>query len=172
MPAEYICLFSYLLHTYFIVSSQCIFNEFKRQRSVSFCDISWGSSVHPETSDVLSNLPMLDQCGLELCINLGASHPLYEQNKYVVDTLKHIVKKYNIGSLLEYSETSERLKQKQSGQLWFSQFGLNVPEEQVLITSGLQNSLAIILTSLFRFGDKIVTNSIIYPGIKNIANSL
>lgn len=123
-------------------------------------------------SDVLSNLPMLDQCGLELCINLGASHPLYEQNKYVVDTLKHIVKKYNIGSLLEYSETSGRMKHKQSGQLWFSQFGLNVPEEQVLITSGLQNSLAIILTSLFRFGDKIVTNSIIYPGIKNIANSL
>jgi DNA-binding transcriptional MocR family regulator len=86
--------------------------------------------------------------------------------------LKQIIKKANISSLLEYSETSGRLGHKQSGQRWLSEFGLNVPAEQVLITSGLQNSLAIILTSLFRFGDKIVTNSVVYPGIKNIANSL
>lgn len=124
------------------------------------------------SSDVLSNLPMLDQYGLEHCINLGASHPLYEQNKYVVEILKHIIKKANISSLLEYSETSGRVGHKQSGQRWLSQFGVNVPVEQVLITSGLQNSLAIILTSLFHFGDKIVTNSVVYPGIKNIANSL
>lgn len=124
------------------------------------------------SSDVLSNLPMLDQCGLEQCINLGASHPLYEQNKYVVEILKQIIKKANISSLLEYAETSGRIGHKQSGQHWLSQFGVNVSVEQVLITSGLQNSLAIILTSLFHFGDKIVTNSVVYPGIKNIANSL
>lgn len=124
------------------------------------------------SSDVLSNFPMLDQCGLDHCINLGASHPLYEQNKYIVDILKHIIKKVNISSLFEYAEPSGRFRHKQSGQSWLSQFGLHVTAEKILISSGLQNSLAIILTSLFRFGDKIVTNSVVYPGIKNIASSL
>ncbi len=123
-------------------------------------------------SDVLSNLPMLDESGLEHCINLGASHPLYEQNKYVVQILKRLIKKANVSSILKYSETSGRLAHRQSGQKWLSQFGLNVPVENLLISSGLQNSLAIILASLFHFGDKIVTNTVIYPGIKNIANNL
>lgn len=124
------------------------------------------------SSDVLSKFPMLDQCGLEHCVNLGASHPLYNQNKYVVQVLKQIIKKTNVTNLLEYTETSGRFGHKLSGQNWLFQFGLKVPVENILISSGLQNSLAIILTSLFRFGDKIVTNSVIYPGIKNIANSL
>lgn len=122
-------------------------------------------------SDVLSNLPMLDDSGLDHCINLGASHPLYEQNKYVEQTLKNLIKKANISSIMEYSETSGRLVHRQSGQKWLSQFGLHVPAENLLISSGLQNSLAIILSSLFRFGDKIVTNTVTYPGIKNIAGS-
>lgn len=39
-------------------------------------------------------------------------------------------------------------------------------------TSGLQNSLAVILTSLFRCGDKIATDALIYPGFKNLAAAL
>ncbi len=123
-------------------------------------------------SDVISNLPMLNESGLEHCINLGASHPPYKQNKYVALMLKQLTKKASIDSILEYSEVSGRLLHKRSGKKWLSEFGLNVSARNILITSGLQNSLAIILASLFQYGDKIATNAVIYPGIKNIAGNL
>lgn len=123
-------------------------------------------------SDVLANLPMLDESGMEQCINMGASHPLYKQNEYVTQLLKKLVKKANISSVLEYAETSGRLAHRKSGQVWLARYGLSVPVDRILITSGLQNSIAIILASLFCFGDKIATNTLIYPGLKNIAGNL
>lgn len=123
-------------------------------------------------SDVLANLPMLDERGLEHCINMGASHPLYAQNKCVGQMLIKLSRKTNIAGILEYAETSGHLAHRQSGKAWLEHFGLSVTPQNILITSGLQNSLAIILSSLFRFGDKLVTNAVIYPGIKNIANML
>ena len=51
-----------------------------------------------------SDLPMLDETGLDRCINLGASHPLYEQNAYVVETLRRLLKKANVSAVLEYGE--------------------------------------------------------------------
>lgn len=125
------------------------------------------------SSDVLSNLPMLDETGLEHCINLGASHPLYEQNQYITGTLKQLLKKTNtISNIFEYSGLSSRPTHKQSGLLWLKNFGICASEENILITSGLQNALAVTLSSLFRSGDKIATNALTYPGIKTIANSL
>lgn len=124
------------------------------------------------SADVLSNIPMLDENGLDKCINLGASHPLYEHNSYIEQSLKHLLKKKNMCSILEYCDTSGRKSHRSSGSQWLEHFGLHVAPEKILVTSGLQNSIAIILSSLFKFGDKILTNSLIYPGLKNIANSL
>lgn len=125
------------------------------------------------SSDVLSNLPILDEPGLEHCINLGASHPSYGQNLYIVNTLKQILKKTNIVSnIFEYSGLVGRPGHRKSGAKWMSLFGINVDEDNIIITSGLQNGLAVTLVSLFEFGDKIATNPVTYSGFKNIANSL
>lgn len=123
-------------------------------------------------ADVMANMPMLDEAGLESCINMGASHPLYEQNHYVVQSMKRLIKKANIENILKYTETSGRLSHKKSAQKWIEYFGLKTELENIVITSGLQNSLAILLSSLFHYGDKIATNELIYPGIKNVANML
>ena len=123
-------------------------------------------------ADVMANIPMLDETGLESCINMGASHPLYDQNHYVVQGMKGLIKRVNVENILKYSETSGRLSHKKSGQKWLEGFGLKTELENIVITSGLQNSLAILLVSLFDYGDKIATNELIYPGIKNIANML
>lgn len=125
------------------------------------------------SSDVLSNLPMLDETGLEHCINLGASHPIYGQNHYVSDMLKLLLKRTNtIANIYEYSGITSRKSHKQSGVRWLRRFGIETEEDRILLTCGLQNALAVTLASLFQYGDKIATNSVIYPGIKNIANNL
>lgn len=122
--------------------------------------------------DVKSHLPMLLQqepCGM---INLGASHPLSSQNSLVTSTMKKLLKKTNIESILNYSEPLGKEAHRKSGVKWLQQFKLSSYAEDIMITSGLQNSLAVILTSLFRAGDKIAVPPLIYPGFKNIANML
>lgn len=125
------------------------------------------------SSDIYANLPMLnDDENENEFINLGASHPLYHQNKYVVQMLKKLPSKLNIENLMRYYDITGTPAQKESGRLWLEKLNLHTEIENILLTSGLQNSLAIILSSLFSFGDKVVTNSVIYPGFKNIANML
>lgn len=123
-------------------------------------------------ADVLTRLPMLDERGLEHCINMGASHPLYEQNKYVAATMKQVMRKINVESLLRYTQTTGRLSQKNTAKNWLMKFGIQTETQNILITSGLQNSIAIVISALFQYGDKIATNSLTYPGIKNISNML
>lgn len=126
------------------------------------------------SSDVLANLPMLNENdeNEDDFINLGASHPLYSQNKYIIQILKKLPSKINIENLMRYYDISGTPAQKENGRLWLEKLNLHTNAENILLTSGLQNSLAIILSSLFSFGDKIATNSVIYPGFKNIANML
>lgn len=125
------------------------------------------------SADVLSNLPLLDETGLEHCINLGASHPIYSQNHYVGDTLRQLLKRTNsIDNIFEYSGIADRKTHRHAGAVWLQKFGVQATEDQILLTCGLQNALAVTLASLFQYGDKIATNEVIYPGIKNIANNL
>ena len=119
-----------------------------------------------------SDLPMLDETGLDRCINLGASHPLYEQNAYVVETLRRLLKKANVSAVLEYGETAGRLSHRRSGQRWLEWMGLEVPPERILLTAGLQNSLAVAMTALLRSGDKLAVSALTYPGVKKLAGLL
>lgn len=123
-------------------------------------------------SDVSANLPMLSENKESNCINLGASHPLYQQNRYITQMLKKLPSKINIDNLLKYTDISGSELQKESACIWLHKLGIPAQSKNILITSGLQNSLTVILASLFRYGDKIATNSLTYPGIKNIANML
>lgn len=123
-------------------------------------------------SDVSANLPMLSEREESNCINLGASHPLYQQNRYIIQMLKKLPSRINIDNLLKYTDISGSELQKESACIWLHKLGIPAQSKNILITSGLQNSLTVILASLFRHGDKIATNSLIYPGIKNIANML
>ncbi|WP_298022475.1 PLP-dependent aminotransferase family protein [uncultured Dysosmobacter sp.] len=125
------------------------------------------------SSDVISNLPMLAEDGLNHCINLGASLPIPEQDKYTSHVLKQLLKKANIiGDIFAYPGTYGVDTYKKCGVKWLSRYKLNVKEDNILITAGLQNALSVTLAALFRYGDKIATNAVIYPGFKNIANTL
>lgn len=123
-------------------------------------------------SDVSANLPMLSEREESNCINLGASHPLYQQSRYITQMLKKLPSRINIDNLLKYKDISGSELQKESACFWLHKLGIPAQSKNILITSGLQNSLTVILASLFRYGDKIATNSLTYPGIKNIANML
>lgn len=125
------------------------------------------------SSDAFSNRPLLYEGGLDHCINFGPSLPLPIQDKYIAQTLKQLMRRTNIISdTLASPETHNDRLHKQTGAAWLKSYKLNVGEDNILITAGLQNALAVTLAALFQNGDKIATNAVIYPGFKNIANTL
>lgn len=116
--------------------------------------------------------PMLEEEGPDHVINLGASHPIAPSGPWLTGILNRLLKRTHPENLFTYAEPDGRIKHRRSGASWLARRGLAVSEENILITSGLQNSLAVILTSLFRCGDKIATDALIYPGFKNLAAAL
>lgn len=124
------------------------------------------------SSDVKANKPMLSEYRKSGIINLGPSHPLYNENKYITKLLRKMTSKINIENLLQYHDLTGTQIQKENAREWLEQQGITTSTDNILIASGLQNSLAIILSSCFNYGDKILTNSVVYPGLKNIAAML
>lgn len=122
-------------------------------------------------ADVRANRPMFEE-GRPGCIDMGASHPLYAQNKYVAEMLRKMARKQDIERILCYNDPMGTPAQLRNAEKWLNRFGVETEDRKIFIASGLQNSLAVLLASLFRYGDKIITNSVIYPGMKQAANLL
>lgn len=122
-------------------------------------------------ADAKANRPMFEE-GYPNCIDMGASHPLYAQNKYVAEMLRKMVRRQDMERILRYSGTMGTPAQLRNAGKWLNRFGVETEGREIFIASGLQNSLAVLLASLFRYGDKVVTNSVIYPGMKQAANLL
>lgn len=158
------------LADYLDVNLSTITRAFKLCESKGLISGSIGRGTYV-SADIIANAPMLYESDPNNnFIELGASHPLYRQNKYVVQMLKKMMAKINIENLLQYSDITGTYQQKESGRLWLSKFGVQTKIENIFITSGLQNSLSIILSSIFEHGDKIAVNCVIYPGFKNLAS--
>lgn len=120
-------------------------------------------------ADVKNSRPMLTESRAD-CINMGASHPLYNQNRLVAEMLRKMTRTLDIARLLRYSDAMGTPSQRQNAERWLNRFGVETDRRTVFIASGLQNALALLLASLFRYGDKIITNSVIYPGMKQAAS--
>ncbi|MFT5880177.1 MAG: DNA-binding transcriptional MocR family regulator [Moritella sp.] len=75
--------------------------------------------------------------------------------------------------LLGYVENSGHLAHREAGVKWASEYGLqaNDPDE-VLLASGAQNALDIIIQTYTKPGDCIAVESLTYPGILSIASLL
>lgn len=122
-------------------------------------------------ADAKASRPMLEE-GCTECIDMGASHPLYAQNRLIAEMLRKMVRKQDMERILRYSSTMGTPSQRRNAEKWLNRFGTETEGREILIASGLQNSLAVLLSSLFRYGDKVITNSVIYPGMKQLSNLL
>ncbi len=105
-------------------------------------------------------------------IEMGAIHPTYSQNKYIIKFIENMLHQSNSDKFLEYSSSFGTLTQKSSGAKWLKKVNLNTIEENILLASGGQNALCAILSSLFQPGDRIGTDPLIYSGLKTLAKML
>lgn len=105
-------------------------------------------------------------------IDMGAAFPLYEQNKYIIDLIKKLIKKTNVENFLQYSPPIGLLSHRQTAAKYLKKFNIDADIDNIMITSGSQNALSITLMSLFNSGDKIGTDPLTYPAFKSLANML
>ena len=71
--------------------------------------------------------------------------------------------------LLEYYPSCGRTVDREAGVEWIRRHNLNVLPEVVVVTVGGQNSLAVVLSAMFRPGDAIAVEALTYPLIKTLA---
>ena len=124
------------------------------------------------SSDANVNSTLLNPAKTKNLIEMGATHPTYEQNKHVVKFIENMLRELNSHKFLEYSSPCGTLAQKSSGVKWLKKVNLSTTEENILLASGGQNALCAILSSLFQPGDRIGTDPLIYSGLKTLAKML
>lgn len=102
-------------------------------------------------------------------IELGLVAPLYSVEPDISIVMQEIAKKSELNSLMKYTPPQGILKHRIVGSKWIKQFGIDVSPDNIIITAGAQHALICILSSLFKPGDKIATDYLIYPGMKAAA---
>jgi DNA-binding transcriptional MocR family regulator len=105
-------------------------------------------------------------------IEMGTVLPLYEINEEIEANIKKLSELINYEIAFKYCPPEGHLKHRYIASKWLNNFSVETSPDNILITSGTQNALATILMGQFAKGDRIATDSITYPGIKNIASLL
>lgn len=126
-----------------------------------------GTYVSPNAGHSIS---IQDERKVMPVIEMGMIKPMDFMNDYTKEALQHVLAHGDY--LLDYSQPFGSPYQKQAAQKWLSRFGLSPAAENIFLTSGAQNALAVILISLFQPGDKIATDVFTYPNFIELANML
>lgn len=124
-------------------------------------------STDAGTNHILSPIPE----NLQI-IEMGAILPNIGPNKAIIEYLQKMLSEPEVDRLFQYGNAGGSNWQKEAAVKWIGKANLKVEQDQILFSLGGQNAIAAILASLFKAGDKIGTDPLIYPGIKTIAKML
>lgn len=106
-------------------------------------------------------------------IDLNFNYPsLPGQADLLRNALRQLALSGDLESLLRYQPHAGRLHERASFARHLGERGLNVPADQVLIVSGAQHGLAVVMMTLLKPGDVIAADALTYPGFKTLAETL
>ena len=136
-------------------------------KGLIYAVVGSGTYVSPNAA-----LPTPDTQEAAEYIDFGPIKPYYQFNSVVADTARAILQGPRSEKLFEFSFTLGTAHHKQVAQKWLSEFQISAALEDIILTSGTQNALAIALLSLFRAGDKIATDTYTYSNFITLAKQL
>ncbi|MEH7118131.1 PLP-dependent aminotransferase family protein [Neobacillus vireti] len=105
-------------------------------------------------------------------IEMGIIKPLDNTNAFVAQAIKTIAAKDYLENLLDYRHPLGMPYHRMAAKKWMQRFNMDVPIENIAITSGGQNSFSLILMALFHPGDKIAVDIYTYPNFIELAKIL
>lgn len=105
-------------------------------------------------------------------VDLGLNLPLYAQDPDLGDALRTLAKRRDLHELLSYQPFAGSDRYRRAGAQWIARHGLDVEPAHVIVTGGAQHAIAILLGTLCRAGDVVLTEPLTYPGLKSVARLL
>ncbi len=78
----------------------------------------------------------------------------------------------SLNLLLGYQQPTGNQMQREAARIWFGLRGLDVPPDEVVISSGAHNGIFACLAALCRTGGRVATERLVYPGLRSIARLL
>jgi DNA-binding transcriptional MocR family regulator len=95
-----------------------------------------------------------------------------EEGRLLAHTLAEIARGGGLDELMTYHPTTGLPRHRAVAAEWIAGMGLAVSPDQVVVTHGAQHAMTVILASLLRPGDTLLTAELTYPGLKAVAQML
>lgn len=135
------------------------------QKGLIHAIIGKGTFVSPNPSIPLSSLKKD-----KTCICLSVLRPYYQLNHIISDVSRKLLQSQSVDRLFEFDASQTEQRQKIIAQNWLQKFQVNTSVDNILLTYGSQNALAVAFLSLFKAGDKIAVDSFTYTNFIALAN--
>jgi DNA-binding transcriptional MocR family regulator len=87
----------------------------------------------------------------------------------LADTLEELSHSFDISALLEYQDNAGMELHRQAGASWIGQRVADPDPAHVVLTSGAQHALSVLLSVLASPGDVVMTEALTYPGFRAAA---
>ena len=108
--------------------------------------------------------------------DLSQNHPpepqARPQRAALVSALARLTASGDVGRLLDYPAAGGGAADREAGASWIARSGLRVAPEEVLVCTGSQHGLTIVLATLLEPGDVLLTESLTYAGLQPVAGLL
>jgi DNA-binding transcriptional MocR family regulator len=83
--------------------------------------------------------------------------------------LRALAQKPGVQELLRYQPSRGMPRHREAGARWCALYNVPVSPEQVLVTAGGQHGIFVLLSTLFRPGDRVAAGQLNYPGLISAA---
>ncbi|MCI8631001.1 MAG: PLP-dependent aminotransferase family protein [Firmicutes bacterium] len=104
-------------------------------------------------------------------IDLGGIMPADENNDEIRTLISEMMNEDDFGSVLQYRSGKEYW-QNEAGTVLLKQAKCNASADKIIFASGGQNAIAATLLGIFKPGDRLGVDPLVYPGIISIASML
>jgi DNA-binding transcriptional MocR family regulator len=94
------------------------------------------------------------------------------EGRVLAATLAALARESDLDRLLAYDPDMSSEGQRAIAAEWMRTHGVPAASERVVVTVGAQQALAVILSTLLRPGDTLLTEELTYPALKSVAQQL
>ncbi len=109
-------------------------------------------------------------------VDLGQNHPpdppSQPQRAALLEALASLTARRDAGRLLDYPAAGGDAADREAGASWIGRTGVTASADDVLVCTGSQHGLTVVLATLLEPGDVLLTESLTYAGLKSVAGLL
>jgi DNA-binding transcriptional MocR family regulator len=102
----------------------------------------------------------------DFSLNLPARGPAEQA---LAATLGELTQSGGLSPFLDYQPDTGMRHHRAAGAKWLAEIGIDARPDQVAVTNGAQNGMMMAFSAAARPGDTVLTESVTYPGIKEVA---